>query len=372
MENKTKILVAVSNDLSTDQRMQRICSSLAKSGYKVTLIGRELSHSLPLVKLNFDQLRLKCKFNKGPFFYLEYNLKLRSYLKKNRADILYAVDLDTLWGVCSAAKSINSKLVFDAHEYFTEVPELQGKSFKKWVWRQIGKSSAKYVDLAFTVNESLRQILSKKFNIAFETIRNVPVFTNQIQDVIPEGKRLIYQGVLNEGRCIEDYIQMMDDLPKDISLHLYGTGDIEADLKRLAKNSTSFDRIHFHGKLRPEQLRLETPKAWLGLNLLEGGSLNYYYSLANKFFDYLHAGVPSINSPFPEYESLSIQYKFATISSKLDLVKSIVNLYKNESTYAKMKSACFKNAESFTWQKEEEKLINLFVRLKNPTSQIVK
>ncbi|WP_205127803.1 hypothetical protein, partial [Okeania hirsuta] len=51
-------------------------------------------------------------------------------------------------------------------------------------------------------------------------------------------------------------------------------------------------QVKFLGYLDPEELRRITPQAHLGLNLLENKGLSYYYSLANKTFDYLQAGLP--------------------------------------------------------------------------------
>jgi uncharacterized protein (DUF302 family) len=45
-----KITFTVTNDLTYDQRMQRICASVANAGYDVLLIGRKLQGSLPLKK----------------------------------------------------------------------------------------------------------------------------------------------------------------------------------------------------------------------------------------------------------------------------------------------------------------------------------
>ncbi|MEM9023155.1 MAG: glycosyltransferase, partial [Bacteroidota bacterium] len=86
----------MTNDLVFDQRMSRICTSLAKAGYAVTLVGRERKGSEPLREKPFQQVRLRCFWEKGKLFYLEYNLRLFVYLLRNRFDILCAIDLDTI------------------------------------------------------------------------------------------------------------------------------------------------------------------------------------------------------------------------------------------------------------------------------------
>src|SRR5688572_26752370 len=119
-----KLLFAVTNDLTYDQRMQRICRSLSAWGYDVELIGRERELSVPLSSETFRQTRLNCFFSKGKLFYLEYNLRLLFYLLFTRFDAVCAIDLDTIVPVFIIGKLKGAKLIYDAHEYFTEVPEV--------------------------------------------------------------------------------------------------------------------------------------------------------------------------------------------------------------------------------------------------------
>ncbi|HYM93602.1 MAG TPA: hypothetical protein VET23_05635, partial [Chitinophagaceae bacterium] len=75
-----RIYLTVTNDLSYDQRMQRICTSLSNNGYLVTLVGLKLHHSIPLKNETFRQKRIHCRFRKGKWFYREYNIRLFFFL----------------------------------------------------------------------------------------------------------------------------------------------------------------------------------------------------------------------------------------------------------------------------------------------------
>ncbi|MBL7783473.1 MAG: glycosyltransferase, partial [Saprospiraceae bacterium] len=96
------IIFTVTNDLSYDQRMQRICRTLAAHGYKVTLIGRQLPNSLRLEQEIFQQKRIRCFFNKGFAFYAEYNLRLLGHLLFASYDAVCSIDTDTLGAGCLA------------------------------------------------------------------------------------------------------------------------------------------------------------------------------------------------------------------------------------------------------------------------------
>src|ERR1700704_1922409 len=91
-----RIIFTVINDLTYDQRMHRICNSLADAGYDVLLVGRKLSSSTPLKQEKFQQRRLKLHFTRGKLFYIEYNIRLFFFLLFKKFDIICGIDLDTI------------------------------------------------------------------------------------------------------------------------------------------------------------------------------------------------------------------------------------------------------------------------------------
>ena len=79
-EKSKRIIFLVSNDLTTDNRMHRICNSLATQGFSVELVGRMLENSKPLSKNRFLPTRLKLFFTKKFLFYAELNIRFFIYL----------------------------------------------------------------------------------------------------------------------------------------------------------------------------------------------------------------------------------------------------------------------------------------------------
>src|SRR6185436_13246094 len=111
--------------------------ALTKQGNKVVLVGRKLRKSLPLDSRPYKTIRFNLWFEKGPLFYASYNLRLFIFLMFNGADILLANDLDTLPANYLAARFNNIILVYDSHEYFTGVPELENRPLVKKIWKSI-------------------------------------------------------------------------------------------------------------------------------------------------------------------------------------------------------------------------------------------
>ena len=133
---RKKVIVSVTNDISTDQRVYKVCRSLLSMGFEVELIGRLHSWSKPL-KREYKTHRIKTVFFSGPMFYLEFNIRLCFLLLFKPCNTLLSNDLDTLPANYFASLVKGSNLVFDSHELFTEVPELMTRPFKKKIWKGI-------------------------------------------------------------------------------------------------------------------------------------------------------------------------------------------------------------------------------------------
>lgn len=357
------VIFTVINDLTYDQRMQKICTTLAKSGWEVTLVGRKLPASVSLTSLGYSEKRLSCLFLKGKLFYVEYNIRLFFYLLFRSTEVISAVDADTLLPCFLVSKIRSRKLVFDAHEYFSEVPELAERPKTKKVWQWVERTFIPAVKNKYTVSESLAEEFTKKFNTSFEVIRNMP-FKSVANPELSDEKFILYQGALNEGRALEQLIFAMHRIP--IKLKIAGEGDLSITLRELVQKEGLSDKVEFLGFVSPQQLRELTAKAYLGYNLLTNKGLSYYYSLSNKFFDYLQAGVPSINPDFPEYRKIIAQHKIGiTCHPDSDIIASEVNrILANEHFYHNLQTECMRTRHLFTWENESNRLIKLYEALR--------
>lgn len=367
--NPKKVICTVTNDLTYDQRMQRICSALADEGYDVTLIGRLRKTSLPLTEKNYKELRLKCVFNKGKLFYLEYNIRLFVFLINHRFDIVNSNDLDTLVA-CKLASELKRKpLVFDAHELFTEVPEVINRPIVRKVWLFVEAWGLRKLKHGYTVCNSLADYFNQKYQTRFTAIRNVPYSAkNQINlalaNKLPEGAFMLYQGALNKGRGLEMIIDIMPEL--DCKLVICGEGDLSNELRKRASNLNLNGKVYFLGMVTPNHLVSITKRAWLGLNVSENLGLSYYYSLNNKVFDYIQAGLPAITNNFPEYIALNNEYEVLVLCEpeKQALKNCIQYLIKHPEVCNKLRENCVIAREKLHWDIEKTKLLALYAEIR--------
>ncbi len=363
MERAKRLSFTVINDLSYDQRMQRICTTLSEAGYAVTLIGRRLPNSKPLPDFPFECVRLNLWFKRGALFYLEYTIRLFFFLLFAKVDILGAVDLDTLLANGLVAKIRSKTLVYDAHEYFTEVPELQGRKKVQAIWERIARFGIPKADLCYTVSPGLAQLFKTNYGKDFAVIRNLPLAKKPSEVEKPNPPVILYQGALNKGRGLEQLIAAVEGLP--VQLWIAGEGDLSASLRALAKKGIASGQIQFLGYLQPTQLHALTPQAWLGYNVLENLGLSYYYSLANKTFDYIQAQVPVLCSEFPEYLSLARECPaiiFAEPNPK-SVRHQIQTLLHDPKLYQELKTTCKEASAKWNWEQESKHLLSLYEQI---------
>ncbi|MDO8971963.1 MAG: glycosyltransferase [Saprospiraceae bacterium] len=360
------ILFTVTNDLTYDQRMQRICGTLAENGHSVTLVGRMLPGSIPLETNTFTQKRLHCFFQKGFLFYAEYNLRLFFFLLFARYDAVCSIDLDTLCAGCMASLIRGKKRVFDAHEYFTEVPEVVHRPLVRFFWGLVAKLCLPFYQFAYTVGPALAKIFKEQYRISFEVVRNVPMPIKSVAiSANKTPKIILYQGALNEGRGIEALLDAMEYL-ENVQLLLAGEGDLSKKLRQKAKELELGDRVVFLGFVKPADLPEITAKAWLGVNLLENRGQSYYYSLANKFFDCVQANVPVLTMDFPEYRALNAQHEVAILLSDLNvetIVQTVHKLLTDHSLHEKLRQNCELARQEWHWGSEQNRLLEVWKRV---------
>lgn len=354
-----KLIFTVTNDLNYDQRMIRICTSLQKAGYKVLLVGRKRATSKALIEQAFEQKRLSCFFDRSAFFYIEYNFRLFLFLLFNPFHLVCAIDLDTIIPCYITSVIKGKKRVYDAHELFTEMKEVVVRPRIYAVWKWIETTFVPLYKKGYTVNEPIRDILAHKYKVDYEVIKNVP-FEMAFEEK-QKGDFILYQGAVNEGRSFETLIPAFKWIDKE--LWIFGEGNFMQQAKELAKEHKVENKVKFKGALLPHQLKEITPKALLGITLFENKGLSNYYSLANRFFDYLQAGVPQLCVDYPVYQTINDKYEVAVLITDLspeNIAQKINETLSAPFVMNRMIENCRKAAKVYNWEQEGQKLIAFY------------
>ncbi|ULQ53837.1 glycosyltransferase [Flavihumibacter fluvii] len=355
-----KIIFTITNDPDFDQRMQRICSSLHEAGYRVVLAGRKMREgagNAPAYRVK----RMRCIFHKGPLLYAEYHIRLFTWLLFQPADILCAIDIDTILPVYFTSILKGSKRVYDAHEYFSELKEVVTRpSIQRW-WKRIEDFAIPRFPVGYTVGQQIATVFKNQYGVDYSVIRNVP---NKQENIIPAAKRrraILYQGAINEARGLEYLIPAMENI--DAELHIYGSGNFESACFALVNKLALHDKVKFFGMVAPTVLQEITPCYLVGINLVEPVGLNQYYSLANKFFDYIHGAVPQVTMNFPEYALINENAQVAILLDDLQTgqIATAVNLLLHDVVlYEKLVENCARLRDIYCWELEKNRLLEIY------------
>ena len=355
-----KVIISVTNDLTTDQRVDKVARSLIGAGFSVLLLGVHSQPSISLGDRPYASRRFNMIFKKGFFFYFEFNVRLFLFLITNHASIYLSNDLDTLCANFLASKLKNVRLIYDSHELFSELPELLNRPFVKSVWIYIEKQLLKRIKYSYTVSESIASYYYDKYGVNMSVISNFPNLRLSHDPVISQKhKIIIYQGAINKDRGIKLMIDAMKYI--DAKLYIVGGGDLLEDMIHYTQKNKLIDKIVFFGKLPFSDLFKITKKAHLGLSFEEDTCLAYRYSLPNKIFDYIHAEIPILVSDLPEFKKVIHSHPVGEILQSMD-VKSVANQINQMLSYEKSKWHPYLIAakKDLCWENQETKLLSLF------------
>ena len=347
--------------------MIRICTTLSENGYNVLLVGRKMKSSQDLKIKPFKQHRIPCIFKSGKLFYIEYNLKLLFYLLFKTADIYCGIDLDTCIPTLLAARIKGKQHYYDAHELFPYVPEVINRKLVQKFWLRVEKIVFQYSNKVYTVSSAIANWFEEKYQKPVFLVRNMPnLFADVIEinspklDQLPEGKFILYQGALNECRGIELLLDAL--VNTNYQLVLVGEGDLSSLLREKACSLGLNNQVHFLGFVIPAELPSITKRAFIGYNVSQNMGLSYYYSLNNKFFDYVGCELPSVINDFPEYSKLLSEYQVGLLSDyTIESVRAQLDtLYQDENIYLKIKTQCKLAKIKWNWQEESKQLLKLY------------
>jgi glycosyltransferase involved in cell wall biosynthesis len=360
--------MAVTNDLVSDNRVHKIALTLEDMGFDVTLAGRTFPSGKINLRRPYTTHRFSLWYNKGPLFYANYNIRLFFYLLINRFDVIVSNDLDTLPACFYASRILRKQLVYDSHEYFTEVPELIKRPRVKRIWERIEEAILPKITHCYTVCQSIADIYNAKYKTSFRVVRNIPFKLKDIENEyfappFPTDKPVvIYQGAVNLGRGIEEAILAMRYI-ENVNLVIIGSGDIIDECKKLAKDEELTDKVFFTGRIPFEELSKVTRFATIGLSVEKDMGLNYRYALPNKLFDYIQSEVPMLTSALPEIKRIVDDYGVGLVIGETTpeaISNGIKQMLSDVESFRFWKENCRKAKAVLCWENEREIIRSVF------------
>ncbi len=373
------IIVTVISDLETDARVHKVCQTLMADGYRVLLIGTCNKRSKPLKTRDYQTDRIKMRFSRSFLFYTEFNARLFLKLSRSRADIYLGNDLDTMPATTLIARLKKKPLVYDSHEYFLGMAGMDQKPLRRRIWKWIEGRVLSRLNYMYTVSDSIRNLYRRNYHKKLYVVRNLPLknpvdpeltpdelaWISSIDLTIPANKKLlIFQGAgINESRGAEELVHSMIFLDPEFHLLIIGGGDVFASLEKIIVENHLADKITLVPKVPFAVLSHFTRKAGLGLSIDKPSVVNHKYSLPNKLFEYLHAGVPVLASRLVEQEKIINQYEvgdFIDGHQPEHIARKIKEIFANPEQLVRWKLNTARVREELNWENESKIITDIF------------
>jgi glycosyltransferase involved in cell wall biosynthesis len=368
--NRTLVSFSVTNCICNDQRVLKMAETVSRLNCEITIIGRKRGDCCNKNSVPFKTIRFRMLFSRGFLFYKFFNIRLFFYLLLHKSDLLVSNDLDTLLPNFLVSKLKRLPLVYDSHEYFTGVPELQSRPFIKWIWESIERMIFPNLENVITVCDSIADQYNTEYGIRPVTVRNCSKKSDSIQPysreelgINKDHLLIILQGTgINIDRGGEELIEAVRQT-ENISLLIAGTGDVIAELKLIVKTNSLNDRILFIPKMPWEEMMKYTKSVDTGVTLDKDSNMNYRFSLPNKLFDYLSAGIPVIASDLYEVNKIVTENDCGIIIPSVtpeDISSALKHLFSDREKLAELKRNALLTSQKLNWDIESEKVIEFY------------
>ena len=297
-----------------------------------------------------------------------YKLFIQFAKEAKGADIIHCNDLYTLPMGVIVKKFYNKdvKIVYDAHEFETEVNGLKGR--KKLFKKILEKLTISYADKVITVSDAIANEYAKMYNIEkpalvlntpnYQKIDKKNIFREELG--IKDNQTIfLYQGGFSKNRGIEILVDTFKNIKDPNSVIIFmGYGPLEDFVQESAKE---YNNIYFYPAVTPDVLLDYTCSADFGILFYENNCLNHYYCSPNKMFEYLMAEIPVIASSLYEMKrlvennSIGIVANENTSEGLQDAIENAVVLDK-----VVLQENIQKVKKVYNWEEQEKVLLDVY------------
>jgi glycosyltransferase involved in cell wall biosynthesis len=312
----TRVTMLARNNFTHDSRIEKEARTLVAAGYRVTVVAEargdlllaEARDGYAVRRVERPRTRIR------GLRMLAYLRRLEEALTESQPQILHAHDTDALQPVARAAKRLRAPFVYDAHELWLG-QENRGRSvlyfalyraYYGWIERRYLRRAEAHL----AANEQIARDLERRYRLPqVRTLHNypeldVPLARLEIRRLpgggsIPaEAPIVLHLGAVFAGRGIEELIEAMCLVPA-AHLVLLGFGDHDL-VERAARALGVRERVHFIPAVAPSEVVSYAASASLGVAPIQPTSSNNSYSLPNKLFEYMAAGLPVLAAQLPQ------------------------------------------------------------------------
>lgn len=299
---------------------------------------------------------------------VEWSARILASLRGRKITCINAHSLAVLPLSYVASRMTGARLIYDTHELETETTGYKGARQK--LGRLIEKRLIKRCDDVFVVSDAIADWYAERYGIARPHVtRNIPQFSaatsasaaqadlREKMGVKPEDLLFVYQGGFIAGRGIERLLSVFAQMPPGIHLMCMGSGPLHDQIVAAA---TDHPNIHLLPPVAPHEVLGYTKAADVGICLTDNSCLSHYYSLPNKVFEYLHAGLPIIVNPLQEQQRIIEQHQCGWVAPEDDAALATMLRGITRETLSARQAGVKQAAVAFDWNNEAANLVHRY------------
>ncbi len=298
---------------------------------------------------------------------------------------VYAADLNCLRAGFRVSRRAGVPFLYDSHEYFLSRAEHEWmhwtrRNVDRWLCRRLEHGHFGEIETTVGVSESIVNAFRDRVpGGSYLCVRNLPINesgpppierSSIIIDQLgldPSTKIALYIGFVTGGRGITELIESAQYLPDGVVIALLGGGRQLEEQQARARSLGVEHKVHFLGHVPQSEVLTYAAGADCGVSLIQPTCLSYEWSLPNKIFQYIHAGLPVLCSDFPDMGDVVRRWDVgATVdpSDPSKIAAAIEALVSDPASLARMRANCRAAVEEeLNWDRERQKILSIgFVR----------
>jgi len=267
------------------------------------------------------------------------------------------------------------RIIYDAHEFFAGHQIFQKRPVRKSIWMLMERIAMPFVDTLLTISGPLADEYKKRYprlkNV--QVIRNLPSIKDKAPDVEKEYPRkdepftFLFHGYFHEGRALEQTLSAFQNL-KDLQVRviLIGKGPLENRLKDLVHREKLDHFVKFVDFIPNNELINYIRHADTALVLIQADSVNRSYSLPNKFFESVMAGLPVLASNIPTLKKYIEKYELGLTVDPDDpyaISEAMRKIYFEQDKLNTWRKNCLAAADELNWENEAEKMKEIYLHI---------
>jgi len=294
------------------------------------------------------------------FKQMEWRRRVVRHARQLRPATIFCHSVGPLPTAVEAKRTTDAALIYDAHELETERNGITGA--RKRVFSFLEHRFIRQCGAVICVSDSIADWYAGHYGIPRPlVVRNIPdarmqmdfVGSNVLQEqfrVPREQLIFMYQGGLASGRRVEQMVRIFSRVRPHRHIVFMGYGPLEAMVR---KATGAHPNIHFLPAVPQDKILKHTASADVGIVGVENTCLSYFFSLPNKMFEYLLAGVPALVPDYPDMRQVVDSYGCGWVVPEGDesWQRVIESLTLESVTLAKEQARAASG--SFSWQNEE-------------------